>query len=63
MAGYLQKFIDYIRNTGRVPLPVEFFDDDWEPVGPTVRSDLIDAGLITIRDDGIRLTEEGQGNG
>lgn len=50
-----QKFIDYINNTGQVPLSVAAFDDDWEPIGPMIRRDMVAADLIQIRDDVIYL--------
>lgn len=58
MTKHLQKYIQYIRNTARVPLKVEQFDDDWEPVGPMVRRDLLNAGLIKEVDGGIVISEE-----
>ena len=42
----LQRYVDYIRNTGRNPLEKAAFDDDWQPVGPSVREQLEAAGLI-----------------
>jgi hypothetical protein len=42
----LQKYIDYIWNTGQRPLPIAAFDEDWEPVGPMIRRQLQDADLI-----------------
>lgn len=51
----LTKYIDYIRNTGRDPLPVEMFDEDWEPVGPMVRENLVRAGMIEETPHGIRI--------
>lgn len=42
----LQQYVDYINNTGRVPLPVAAFDDDHDPIGPMVRSDLQKGGFI-----------------
>ncbi len=41
----LQKYVQYIRNTAQAPLPTAAFDDDWEPIGPTVRVELIASGL------------------
>ncbi len=55
---HLQKYVDYIKNTGQVPLKVAHFDDDWEPIGPTVRRDLLGANLITVDNDGIRLVTQ-----
>lgn len=61
MAEHLQKYLDYIRNTKRVPLKTEWFDEDWDPVGPMVRSQLVEAGLITVESDGIRIVEKSSG--
>jgi hypothetical protein len=44
---HLTPFVAYIRNTGRQPLPEAFFDEDWEPIGPTVRAEMAALGLIT----------------
>lgn len=52
---HLQKYVQYIQNTGHDPLPVAYFDEDWEPIGPNVRWHMERAGLITISTDGIRL--------
>lgn len=52
-----QKYIDYIRNTGLVPVPTAFFDDDFEPIGPRVRERMVREGLITVATDGIRIVE------
>jgi predicted phage terminase large subunit-like protein len=53
---HLQEYLAYIRNTGQVPLPVADFDDDWEPIGPNVRRQLVAAGLAVESAGGIRLT-------
>jgi len=45
MNPYYQKFIDYIKNTGGSPL-IEWFDNDWEPIGPRVRKDLVKMDII-----------------
>ncbi len=50
-----QKYIDYINNTARVPLPVASFDEDWEPIGPMVRKALVSDDIIQVRADGIYL--------
>ena len=52
------KYVDYIINTKQVPLPTDAFDDDWLPVGPMVRPVLVVLGWITVREDGIRLTDD-----
>jgi hypothetical protein len=49
------QYIDYINNTGKEPLSVSAFDEDWEPVGPMVRRDMVAAELIQERADGIYL--------
>lgn len=56
----LVQYCQYVRNTGMDPLPTAFFDDDWEPVGPLVRPRLVNAGLITDDETGIRLTDAGE---
>ncbi len=50
-----QKYVDYINNTGREPLPVAMFDEDWEPIGPMIRADMVKADLIQVRADSIYL--------
>lgn len=59
MKEHLKRYIDYIVNTGHDPLPIEAFDEDWEPIGRSVRGQLLAAGAITIAGDGIRLTDAG----
>ena len=52
----LQMYVDYINNTGQVPLKVEWFDDDHDTVGPMVRADLQNGGFIySAKDGGILL--------
>jgi hypothetical protein len=61
---HLQKYVDYINNTSLEPLPVEAFDEDWDPVGSMVRAQLVNADLIQVRKDGIYLRpdlKEGRG--
>lgn len=55
MMERFKQYIDYINNTGREPLPVAMFDEDWEPIGPRLRADMAAADLIQCRDDGIYL--------
>ena len=54
--AYLQKYIDYIRNTGLDPLPIEYFDEDWDPIGPKVRRDLVNKGFVSEVSGGLSLT-------
>lgn len=42
----LAKYVDDINNTGQRPLPVETFDEDWFPVGQTVRAEMEREGYI-----------------
>lgn len=55
MHEHLQKYVEYIKNTGHDPLPVAYFDEDWEPIGPKVRAHMEEAKLITVSTDGVRL--------
>lgn len=57
---YLKKYLQYVRNTGNRPLAIIHFDDDWEPIGPTVRSDLMRYGLIEQHAGGLMLTVEAE---
>jgi hypothetical protein len=50
-----RQYIDYITNTGQEPLSVAAFDEDWEPIGPMARRDMVAADLIQVRKDGIHL--------
>ena len=50
-----KQYIEYINNTGQVPLATAAFDEDWEPIGPRVRADMVKADLIQVRADGIYL--------
>lgn len=61
--SHLKQYVDYINNTKRVPLRIDWFDEDHEPVGPIVRADMVEAGLITEAHDGICLTEAGHALG
>lgn len=44
---YYAKYLDYIKNSGGNPT-VAWFDEDWEPIGPTVRREMEAAGLIRV---------------
>lgn len=54
---HLNKYVDYIRNTGMGPLAVHLFDEDHEPIGPSLRKALVAAGLVTQDEDGLRVVE------
>ena len=60
MLDYLKQYLQYIENTGRNPLLTKWFDDDWEPIGPVLRRDLVKADWIAEKDDGLSLTDEGR---
>lgn len=50
-----QEYISYINNTGGNP-SIENFDEDWQPVGEMVRSNLKREGIIIEIDGKIKLT-------
>lgn len=66
LAAQRKQLCQYIRNTAQSPLAVHDFDDDWTPVGEMYRDDLVEAGLIEIREasdeerGGIYLTDAGE---
>jgi len=49
MTDRFKGYLEYIENTGGSP-KVEWFDDDFAPIGPLVRSDMLKEGLIKIED-------------
>lgn len=49
-----KRAIEYIKNTGGNP-EVAWFDEDHDPIGPMLRNQLIEAGLIRIVDSKIEL--------
>lgn len=59
--AYLQKYVDYIRNvttgSGTAIMKISQFDEDWEPIGPMVRTDLEKRRLIEQEErlDGIAV--------
>lgn len=50
MSGRFDKYIQYIKNTGEKCM-VDWFDEDWEPIGPRIRYNMKEDGLIKIIDD------------
>lgn len=54
----LAKYVDYINNTGQVPLPTLAFRDDWEPIGDNILVEMVRDGLVRIDQDGIVLHEQ-----
>lgn len=51
-------YIEYIKNTGGEPL-IKFFDDDWEPIGPMVRRDMLLADVTRECDGKVFLMPDG----
>lgn len=51
------KYLDYIRNTGGNPT-VEWFDEDWEPIGKDVRDRMYEEGLIEYVKGKIKIVGE-----
>ena len=60
MSEYLKQYVRYLKNTGQDPLPVEAFDEDWEPIGSRLREDLILVGWVKEVSGGLSLTPQGQ---
>lgn len=52
LADQRKRLCQYVSNTGQHPLRVDDFDDDWVPVGEMYRDDLVEAGLIEVREHG-----------
>ena len=53
----LNEYLEYINNTGGSP-EVKWFDDDYEPIGEMVRTDMRTEGLIVQREGKIFLTDK-----
>lgn len=53
-----RKYLQYIVNTGG-NATIAGFDDDWEPIGPMVRRDLMPRYIIERPDGKLALTDEG----
>jgi hypothetical protein len=49
----LAKYVDYINNTAQVPLAVDDFDEDWKPIGPMVRAEMLEDGYIYMGGPGM----------
>lgn len=50
------EYLRYVKNTGMNPLPISMFDEDHEPIGPSIREDMKNMRLIAEQDGGIVLT-------
>jgi len=53
-----KRALQYIENTGGNP-PIGWFDDDNAPIGPDLRRDMKEAGLIAEVDGRIEITNKG----
>lgn len=51
-----REHIDYIANTGGNP-KISWFDEDHDPIGPRVRLDMVECGIITEHEGRISLAE------
>jgi len=58
MNVYFKQYLQYVINAGGPT--IEQFDDDWEPIGPRLRKQLSDEGLIDESDHSVRLTALGK---
>jgi hypothetical protein len=59
MTSTQQKAIQYIENTGGNP-SIEWFDEDHDPIGPTLRDNLKTNGLIVEHNGKILVTDKGE---
>lgn len=56
----LKPYVVYIRNTAQRPLAISAFDEDWDPIGPRIRADLLAQELIEEADGALMLTAKGE---
>lgn len=56
---YYRRYLEYIRNAGgRVSFAA--FDEDWEPIGGGIRSELFMKGLVAFSEGTVTLTDAGE---
>lgn len=55
---YLIQYLKYIVNAGN-NVTIANFDDDWDPIGPMLRKELIPVYIIEGPDEKLVLTSEG----
>ena len=53
MKPSLIKYVDYIKNVGG-NIKTKDFDEDWEPIGPRIRKELLDAEF-TSESNGVMI--------
>ena len=59
LAKHLIQYLQYVQNTGG-NANIAQFDDDWEPIGPMLRRDLMPAYIFEKSDGKLALTEAGK---
>ncbi|HEX2556714.1 MAG TPA: hypothetical protein VHK86_00190 [Nitrososphaera sp.] len=55
----LIQYLQYVKNTGG-NANINQFDDDWEPIGPMLRAELIPTYIVEGPDRNLVLTEKGK---
>lgn len=55
----LIQYLQYVQNTGG-NATVAQFDDDWEPIGPMLRGELMPTYITEMPDGKLALTEAGK---
>lgn len=60
MSAHLIQYLKYMRATGQSSVPNDWFDDDHEPIGPTLRQDLVHAGYVIDNGASLTMTEAGE---
>lgn len=56
---HLVKYLEYVQNTGG-NATVADFDEDWEPIGPTLRGELMPQFMFVGSGGKLALTEHGR---
>jgi len=55
---HLKKYLQYVVNTDG-NASIDDFDDDWEPIGPLLRSELVPVYMVAGENGKLKLTAEG----
>lgn len=58
LAKHLIQYLRYVQNTGG-NATFEVFDEDWEPIGPKLRAELMPTYIRETKDGKLDLTEAG----
>lgn len=58
LAGHMIQYLQYVHNTGG-NVTVAGFDEDWEPIGPKLRADLMPTYIVEKSNGKLDLTELG----